>query len=301
MGATNSIASVTEEPVQRHFFFANQGESLLAVAHVPPRLRPGALVFLHGWAGYRVGPHQMFVKMARRAAELGFLAVRFDFRGRGDSGGDPFATALTTMISDTVALAQVLTEEYDVDRIGFIGDCSGAEVAIGAAPLIEQADSMVLWSAPIVGGERSRAQQAKKAHILREYLGKLFRQETWAKLLTGRLRLDMIRKAVSGGGKGAGEEGAEIDREIDWLKRFDSFAGEQLFIYGGNDPTMRASVEHYQHLTRQVGRSFYYHVVAGSNHAFYSLAWEQEVIQTSLDWLGQQYPWTETETIDEGI
>lgn len=292
MAATNGQIRISEPTTQKHFFFENQGARLLAVAHIPTRMRSGAVVFLHGWAGYRLGPHQMFVKMARHGAQQGFLAVRFDFRGRGDSQGDPFATTLTTMISDTVALAQVLTEEYGVERIALIGDCSGSEVAIGAAALIKQVDNLVLWSAPIIGGVRSQAQRAKKTHILRQYLAKLFRKETWTKLLAGRLRLDMMQKALTSGGRGAGEEGAEIDREIDWLKRFTQFTGERLFIYGGNDPTRPASVEHYQRLSRRAGQQFHCHTVAGSNHAFYSLAWEQEVIQTSLNWLEQRYPLT---------
>ncbi len=298
MAATNSQARVAEQSVEQHFFFENQGESLLAVAHIPPQKRPGTLVFLHGWAGYRAGPHQMFVKMARRAAERGFLAVRFDFRGRGDSQGDPFATTLTTMISDTVALARVVAEDYDVERMALTGDCSGSEVAIGAAPLIEQMDSLVLWSAPIVGGERSAAQRAKRRHILSQYLAKLFRWETWAKLVGGRLRVDMIRNALVGGGKGAGEEGAEIDKRIDWLRQFAQFSGERLFIYGGNDPTGPASVEHYRHLTGQAEHDFHNHIVEGSNHAFYSLAWEEEVIRTSLNWLERQYPWPPAEQQD---
>ncbi len=294
MAATDGQIGVSQQTAQEHFFFENQGKSLLAVAHIPTRRRPGALVFLHGWAGYRVGPHQMFVKMARRSVQEGFMTVRFDFRGRGDSEGDPFATTLTTMISDTVAVAEVLTEKYGVEQIALIGDCSGSEVAIGAAPLIEEVAALILWSAPIVGGQRSAAQRAKKSHILHEYLSKLFRRETWAKLLTGRLRVDMIRQALARGGKGAGEEGAAVDEEIDWRGRFAQFTGERLFIYGGNDPTMPAAVRHYEDLSHQADQQFHCHIVAGSNHAFYSLAWEHEVIQTSLNWLEQRYPLLET-------
>ena len=52
---------------------------------------------------------------------------------------------------------------------------------------------------------------------------KLFRRETWAKLIGGRLQPRMILRALRGGGKGAGEEGAQEDRDIDWRERFVSF------------------------------------------------------------------------------
>ncbi len=278
---------------ERHFFFENEGESLLGVVHVPQRQRIGALVLLHGWAGYRIGAHRMLVKLARAAAQQGFVTMRFDFRGRGDSGGDAGATTLSTMISDTVQAASVLTDEYQVAKVGLVGDCSGSEVAIGAGPLIAAADSMVLWSAPTVGADRSAARQAKRADVLRQYIRKMFRAETWGKLLGGRLRLDMIRQAMKRGGAGAGEETAPIDRQVDWRGRFREFAGERLFIYGGSDPGATSAQQHYERLSAEAGRAFNCHVVAGANHAFYSLAWEREVIETTLDWLAQRYQWDE--------
>ncbi len=275
---------------ERHLFFPSQGQRCLGVLHEPDGAwRDGALVFLHGWAGYRIGPHQMFTKMARRAAERGFPCLRFDFRGRGDSEGDAGATTLSTMIEDAVAAVEMVCEEVGVERVALIGDCSGSEVAIGAGVLDERIDSLVLWSAPIVAGDRSAADAAKRRSVIATYAAKLFRRETWAKLAGGRLQPRMILRALLRGGKGAGEEGAEQDREIDWYRRFVEFQGEVLFIYGGNDPTAPSALEHYGELSRQAGREFSYHVVEGANHAFYSLGWEAEVMNVGLDWLAGRY------------
>jgi pimeloyl-ACP methyl ester carboxylesterase len=278
--------------MEQHVFFENRGERLLGVLHIPDNqpARPGALVFLHGWAGYRIGPHQMFTKLARRACEDGFTCLRFDFRGRGDSEGEAKRTTLSTMISDAVAGAKLVGEKSGLSRIALIGDCSGSEVSIGAAPLVQGIDSQVLWSAPIVGADRAASDRAKKQHILKQYAGKLLRKETWRKLLGGKLQFDMIKKAALGGGKGAGEEGAEEDKDIDWLRRFHDFKGDILFVYGGNDPVTPQSVEHYTALTARADRELNLHVVEGANHAFYSLAWENEVMDVSLEWLRRRYP-----------
>ncbi len=277
--------------MHRHLFFESHGERILGVLHTPDgQMRPGALVFLHGWAGYRIGPHQMFTKAARRAEERGFPCLRFDFRGRGDSEGDAEATTLSTMIEDAQRAVEVVCEQTGVERVALIGDCSGSEVAIGTGALDERIDSLVLWSAPIVAGDRSEANAAKRRSIYARYFQKLFRRETWAKLFTGRLQPGMILRALTRGGKGAGEEGAESDSEIDWYDRFVDFPGEVLFIYGGNDPTTESAMEHYRDLSREAGREFQDHIVDGANHAFYSLGWEQEVIEVSLDWLVERYP-----------
>ena len=284
--------SVTQqEATHRHLFFDSHGQRVLGVLHTPEGpMRPGALVFLHGWAGYRIGPHQMFTKAARQAADRGFACLRFDFRGRGDSQGDAEATTLSTMIEDAKRAVDVVCEETGAERVALIGDCSGSEVAIGAGTLDERIDSLVLWSAPIVAGDRSEADAAKRRSIYSAYVRKLFRRETWSKLLGGRLQPGMILKALTRGGKGAGEEGAESDREIDWYQRFVGFAGEVMFIYGGNDPTTDSALEHYRELSRDAGRPLNHHIVEGANHAFYSLGWEQEVIEVTLDWLAGRYP-----------
>ncbi|MFO7947996.1 MAG: alpha/beta fold hydrolase [Armatimonadota bacterium] len=272
----------------QHVYIKNEGQNLLGAYHQPPPdtpRRPLGIVMLHGWAGYRVGAHQMFKRLSAWAEEDGFVSLRFDFRGRGDSEGDAEDTTLTTMISDTVAAVKWLVEESGLQRIALVGDCSGAEVAIGAGPLCPQVDTMILWSAPMVGTDRSEADRAKKWHIIGEYFRKLFRRETWSKLFSGSLQFDMIKKAILRGGRGAGEDGAEIDETIDWRKRFVNFGGETYFVYGGNDPVAEPSLDYYASLCRLAGRPFHSHVVEKANHAFYSVAWEEEVMRVTLDWL----------------
>ncbi|NLO05940.1 MAG: alpha/beta fold hydrolase [candidate division WS1 bacterium] len=282
-----------QQTMEQHLFFPSHGQRVLGVLHRPEGPpRPGALVFLHGWSGYRIGPHQMFTKSARQAAELGFASLRFDFRGRGDSEGDASATTLSTMIEDAVAAARLVCDEMGVERVALIGDCSGSEVAIGAGVLDERIDSLVLWSAPIVAGSRAGADAAKRRSTYASYLSKLFRRETWAKLIGGRLQPRMIMRALTRGGKGAGEEGAKSDREIDWYRRFVDFGGRILFIYGGNDPLTTSAVGHYRDLSEEAGREFEHHVVEGANHAFYSLGWEREVMDVTLEWLVGRYPAT---------
>ena len=63
------------------------GERLVGVWSEPEggRRLPATVVTLHGWGGYRIGPHRMIVKLCRALADAGISSLRFDFRGRGDS------------------------------------------------------------------------------------------------------------------------------------------------------------------------------------------------------------------------
>ena len=272
---------------EERFLFAHEGSRLVAVLHPPAGPVRAGVILLHGWAGYRAGPHQMFIKLARQAAEAGLACLRFDFRGRGDSEGDPAAASLSTMISDTARAAEIFAERCGPAPLALVGDCSGSEVALGAGALLPACERLVLWSAPPVGASREEMLQAKRRGVFGEYLRKALRPETWRRLLRREVRLDMVGRALRSGGLGAGELGQASDREIDWERRFLDFPGRMLFIYGGNDPATASSLEHYRELSAEAGRPLETHLVAGANHAFYSLAWEREVIETTLDWLGQ--------------
>jgi pimeloyl-ACP methyl ester carboxylesterase len=240
----------------------------------------------------------MFVKLARQAAQAGLACLRFDFRGRGDSTGEAGAASLSTMISDTVRAAEVFAERVGPVPLALVGDCSGSEVAIGAGPLLPQVQRLVLWSAPPVGDltqARQQLHQAKGAAVRLAYLRKALQPATWRRLLRGQVRLGMVSKTWRSGGLGAGELGQASDREIDWLQRFTAFPGPVLFIYGGSDPATPACLEHYRELSARAQRPFEMHLVEGANHAFYSLAWEQEVIDTTLRGLGEGCaPWDAT-------
>jgi acetyl esterase/lipase len=122
----------------------------------------------------------------------------------------------------------------------------------------------------------------KTAHALRSYARKLLRIETWRKLVTLRVRLRMVGKAV------AGREVAnrdEIKDETLWLSRIRNHGGPALLIYGTNDPETRIAEAGYTALFRQAGIRHDVHDVNGANHSFYSLAWEQEVMDVTEKWI----------------
>ncbi len=271
--------------------FENQGQRLYGILHRPEgntRPRVG-VVMLHGWGSYRIGPHQMFTKAARTLCRAGYACLRFDFRGRGDSEGEAAEANLATMISDTEVAVDNLVQWLDVKRVALLGMCSGGEVAIGAGVLREVIDSLLLWSVPMVALEEGRQRpESRTWHNLKEYARKLLRPETWRKILTGSVRTDMVRKALfEGGAYETPEENVKLG--IDWYDRFTRFRGAMLFVYGGNDPSAEPSIAHYRSLCEEADIPAEFQVVSGSNHAFYSLAWEQEVIAGTLAWLNRRY------------
>lgn len=265
------------------------GQRLVGVWHQPAGAPCRVIVMLHGWSGYRTGPHQMLARAAETLAAQGHALLRFDFAGRGDSEGDAQSTTLATMAEDTRAALRWCAERGHSEVV-LLGLCSGCEVAFAVAgePGVR---ALALWSAPVFaagqGDEVSRAR--KRAENLKTYARKALQPATWRKILTGRVDVAGVQRAASGGGGETArnvEDGAVGNLPRGWragaISQFGRFRGPRLLVYGTADPTMQSALgwqrKHGQCPTTE-------HFVEGANHSFYGLAWEWEIIEVTGRWM----------------
>ncbi|HUT35287.1 MAG TPA: alpha/beta fold hydrolase [Planctomycetota bacterium] len=263
---------------------------LVGILHSPDGDARGAgVVFLHGWTGYRVGPHRIFVEAARRLAAAGYHALLFDFRGRGDSDGEHEATTLDQMIEDARAARRLLLEQPGVRRTCWCGLCSGGNVALGAASLDKEVDALLLWSTPLFAPYKTRGQEVKRRGIfLGDYARKLFRRETYAKLLRGKIRFGIITRILFG--RRGAPQGTRNPKDSarDIMGDLRGYRGRALFIYGSRDDEAVGAPEFYEGYCREQGIPAAFHTIEGANHSYYSVAWQDEVIALTLDWLNRQ-------------
>jgi hypothetical protein len=267
-------------------------ERLVGVLHEPEGDGRGTgIVFLHGWAGHRGGPHRMFVETARRLAAAGYHALRFDLRGRGDSEGEVEAADLDGMIEDAHAARRLLIEQTGVQRTLWLGICSGGNVALGAASLDKDADGLILWSTPLFAPYKSRGQEVvRRGMFLGEYARKLFRRETYAKLFRGGIRLGIIARILFGRRRDATEGWNPKDSHRDIMAELRGYRGAMLFIYGSKDDEAVGAPEFYDQYCREQGIPARFHTIEGANHSYYSVAWQEEVIRLTLEWLEAPAP-----------
>ena len=251
------------------------------------------VVMLHGWSGYRIGPHQMLTRAARELAAEGYPCARFDFAGRGDSEGVTSHATLATMREDLRAVLAWCRERQGQNaRFVLLGICAGCEIAFAGAGE-EGLAGLALWSAPVFAAGESEARVAKRrAHFLREYARKLTRLETYRKLLMGRIDTKGVGKAL--GGRNAGElKNAEGDvpgqLPTGWKARrvegFKKAARPTLLVYGTADPTASEAEAYYRARCAEARVTPQVHHVAGANHSYYGLVWEQEVFEATRVWL----------------
>ncbi|WP_127586096.1 alpha/beta hydrolase family protein [Paenibacillus koleovorans] len=133
-------------------------DQLRATIHYPtrngknagiPLERCPAIVFCHGFVGNRIGVDRLFVHAARQFSDAGYVSIRFDFAGCGESSGDYGSGGLGSMIEQTrTVLDYLLDADYvDADRITLIGHSLGGAAALLTAAQDKRVKSLVLWSA----------------------------------------------------------------------------------------------------------------------------------------------------------
>jgi len=117
--------------------FASDGLKLAGILHLPDDRRPSerrpGFLILHGFGSNKDSGVALVV--ARTLAGLGYAALRFDFRGCGESDGTRGRVICLEQVEDTKnALSYLATRpEVEPDRIGLLGNSFGAAVAVYTA------------------------------------------------------------------------------------------------------------------------------------------------------------------------
>ena len=115
--------------------FTSDGLRLSGVLHFPePRgERHSAFLVLHGFGSNKDASGSMAV--SRMLTGLGYAALRFDFRGCGESEGERGRVICKEQVKDTRNALSFLASRGDIhpQRIGVVGQSFGAAVAVYTA------------------------------------------------------------------------------------------------------------------------------------------------------------------------
>ncbi len=110
--------------------------------HAAPRV---ALVLINAGLTPKFGPFRLYAQLARRLSSEGFLTLRFDLGGIGDSVQGSANGPLKTRTSREIRAAlDFLKELYVLDGIVLGGLCSGAEDSFRYAEIDERVTGLVL-------------------------------------------------------------------------------------------------------------------------------------------------------------
>jgi pimeloyl-ACP methyl ester carboxylesterase len=127
--------------------FPSASLKLSGVVHVPEGLRPGerraAFLVLHGFGSNKTSSNTM--QPTKVLSELGYVVLRFDMRGCGESEGEFGHVICLEQVADTRSALTFLATHPAVDpaRIGVIGSSFGGAVAVYTGGVDERVAAVV--------------------------------------------------------------------------------------------------------------------------------------------------------------
>ena len=165
-------------------------KSLVGVV-TEPSCRPDperpAVLFLNAGVLHRVGPNRLHVRLARELATEGFVSMRFDFSGLGDSRPRADATSFAeAAVAETRQAMDVLAASHGARSFLLGGMCSGADNALRAAGHDPRVAGAVLIEPHSVPGP---------GFLLYSYRRKLLNPASWWRLLRGKSEVVQLLKA----------------------------------------------------------------------------------------------------------
>lgn len=249
---------------ERQIQFTSQDQKVYGMLHLPEGEGPfPAITLLHGFTGTRVESHRLFVKAARAIAAEGLAALRFDFRGSGESEGEFVDMTLQGEVADARRAFDFLVQQSEIDtgRLGLLGLSLGGVVGICLAGEDPRLKALALWSTPVLGRSPGIGFGAVQGVDL-STLG----EKGW----------------VDWAGNRVGQAFFLSLRDLDTLERVRQFKGPVLVIHGTDDALVPVDAGR-RYVETLAGR-VEAHWVKGADHTFSSLHWEGDVIEKTTGW-----------------
>lgn len=164
-------------------------DTLFGILALPDTAATMAVIIVVGGPQYRIGSHRQFVHLSRALAHAGFVVLRFDFRGMGDSHGD--ARHFDNVQDDIGAAIDALQARLpSIRHVALWGLCDAASAALIYSH--EAADARVRVLCLLNPWVRSQATLAR-THVKHYYVRRLAQPAFWGKLLRGQVAAQAVR------------------------------------------------------------------------------------------------------------
>ena len=277
--------------------FKSAGAALQGTLHLPegatdPR---AAIVSCHGFGGSSRGAGHP--QLARALASAGYVVLRFDFRGCGESGGEPGRIICLEEVEDVrnaVTFLQSLPA-VDGDRIGVIGTSLGGAVVIHATA-VDPRIKVCAATGAVANGRRLCSIQYPDPTNYQAYLARLedakrYRETTGRSVMINRYDIVHIPESRRSGMPPGSIMSFPAETAISMLEFSpDELVGHisprpLLLIHPRDDDVVPKSES--EHLASRAGQPCELHILDTSEHFG---SGNPELQRIAIDWLGRYLP-----------
>jgi alpha-beta hydrolase superfamily lysophospholipase len=269
----NRIKKQEAQTHERSCLDSQQGKRLSAMLHLPdePKKDTPIVICCHGFTGDKIGANQLTVNLAKTLESAGYIVLRYDFLGSGDSDGDFSSdTVVSGWKEDLFAvLLWVKRQPRFLDSpIILYGHSLGGLVVLTHSTLEQDIAGRIVF-VPVI-------------HPISNFRDIILGPDLWSKSLSGETIANFFAKGFKLEAQFVKEL---VEREYDPIGAAAKLATPLLIIHGLNDVAVpiQGSTELYQ---KYNGPKFFQkpnidHVATGNCEV---------ISQMALEWLSTEFP-----------
>ena len=284
------------DPERKLFAIVTQARGETGSGSPPPPGGYGA-VMLNGGATSHIGPNRMYVELSRRWASRGYIVLRLDLAGLGDSGTRPGRIGNEVYppdaLDDVATAINHLRGSYGVENVTLAGLCAGAYHALHSARGGLAVNTVLLIN-PLTfywkqGATLNDLQISEVVRNPGVYAAHVLTTRYWLKLLRGRVNLwrvamVFLRRAWMACDSSCRELGRwlhiRLPNDLGWDLHSIAERGVRIvFFFARGDTGENLLKVQGGSAVNAIGDRCRIHIIDGADHVFTQRAARQRLLQ----------------------
>jgi len=276
-----------EQLIERPVFIT--AEALLFGIVTEPRQgekRRRAVILLNAGADHHIGASGMYVGFARRWARRGYVVLRMDLAGLGDSGTRPgrpdneiFPPAA---VDDIRAAIEFMRSHYGATDITLAGVCSGAYHAMRAAIAAVPVNRILMvnpenffWHEGMTVNDIQMAELVRNPSV---YRARMFSAANWRRLTSGQVNIRYVLRVYFQRALLTLESTfrdlarclrIHLPRDLDWdLEQIAKRGVQVVFVFARGEPGIKLLTILGGLSVKRLGERCRVHVIDSADHVF---------------------------------
>lgn len=245
--------------------------------------RRRAVILVNSGADYHIGAGRMYVAMARRWAAQGYLALRMDLRGIGDSDTPPGSAHDDVFpagaIADIAAAVDFMRQKYGVREVTLAGLCSAGYHVLRAAVAGLQVDRILMVNPQNFSWQEGTAiGDVQLVDVVKDDRRRSLSFATLKRLITGKIDLAtvsriylqrariVVESVVRNSARGMR---IRLPRDLGWeLQDIAARGVRVVFVFAAGDPGIELLKIQGGSAVKRLGDRCRVHVIESADHTF---------------------------------